>query len=69
MSQEIKQKLIQLKSNISLVELKQLAIKLLPGKSLLRSIILSEPDFLPRQEGLIKVGFFVKLLYEELKHN
>jgi hypothetical protein len=52
---------------ISLVELKALAIRLLKGDSTLRSIILSEPDYLPKLEALAKLEIFVRLLYHELR--
>ncbi len=51
---------------ISLTEIKETARKLLPRDSLLRALILSEPDLLPRQIGLAKVEVFAKLLYQEL---
>ena len=51
---------------ISLTEVKETARKLLPRDSLLRALILSEPDLLPRQIGLAKVEVFAKLLYQEL---
>ena len=51
---------------ICLMEIKETARKLLPKDSLLRSLILSEPDFLPRQVGLAKVEVFARLLYQEL---
>ncbi len=52
--------------SISMVELKNLARKLLPSNSMLRMLILSEPDELPRDEGLAKLQIFVRLLYQEL---
>ena len=51
---------------ISLTEIKETARKLLPRESLLRALILSEPDLMPRQIGLAKVEVFAKLLYQEL---
>jgi hypothetical protein len=51
---------------ISLVELKRLAQTLLPKSSMLRSIILTEPDYLSRQEAAIKAGIFAKMLGEEI---
>ncbi len=51
---------------ISLAEIKETARKVLPKDSLLLALILSEPDFLPRQIGLAKVEVFAKLLYQEL---
>jgi len=52
---------------ISLVELKRLAESYLSATSLLRYLILSEPDYLPREATLAKVEIFAKLLHEELK--
>ena len=51
---------------VSLVELKQLAKRMLPKTSLLLVIITSEPDFLPREIALAKVEVFARLLHEEL---
>ncbi len=51
--------------HVSLVELKALARRLLPRNSILQTIILSEPDFLPREVALAKVEICVKLLYKE----
>jgi hypothetical protein len=51
---------------VSLVELKQLAIRRLPHSSYLRTLILAEADRLPRQEALAKLQVFSRLLYEEL---
>jgi hypothetical protein len=39
---------------------------MLPTKSVLRSVILSEPDETPKLEGLGKLMVYVKLLYSEL---
>jgi len=52
---------------VSIVELKELARRLLRSNSVLRMLILSEPDYLARQECLIKLMVYVKLLYQELK--
>jgi hypothetical protein len=57
----------QTDSIISFVELKRLAESLLPRTSILRVLILSEPDYLPRQEGLVKLTVFVKRPYQEEK--
>jgi len=57
----------QVDSIISFVELKRLAISLLARNSTLRSLILSEPDYLPRQEGLVKVMVYSKILHQELR--
>jgi hypothetical protein len=51
---------------VSFVELKSLAKKLLPQNSTLRMLILSEPDYLPKEAGLAKLEIFSKLLYREL---
>jgi hypothetical protein len=50
---------------MSFVELKRLAKELLPARSVLRSLILSEPDEVPKMEGLGKLTVYVKLLYSE----
>jgi len=51
----------------SLVELKRFAEKLLPRTSVLRMLILSEPDYLQKDVALAKIEIFVKLLYQELR--
>jgi len=51
---------------LSLVELKAIAKNMLPVRSVLRGLILSEPDYLPKNEAMAKVDIFVKLLYQEL---
>jgi len=51
---------------LSLIELKAIAKNILPVRSVLRSLILSEPDCLPKREAMAKVEIFVKLLYQEL---
>lgn len=50
---------------VSMTELKELARSLLAPNSILRSVILSEPDFLPRTQALAKVQVYVMLLYKE----
>jgi len=52
---------------VSFVELKRLAVSLLPRNSILRNLILSEPDYVPRQEGLVKVMVYSKILHQELR--
>jgi hypothetical protein len=52
---------------VSLVELKKLARTKLPSSSALRDLILSEPDFLPDDEVMIKVRMYSRLLYREMK--
>ena len=51
---------------VYLKELKLLAKKMLPTTSLLRSLILDEPDYLPKIEALVKAEVYARLLYEEL---
>jgi len=53
-------------TDISFVELKALARRLLPKNSILLNLIMSEPDSLPRVVALAKVELFIKLLYHEL---
>lgn len=48
-------------------KLKSLAQKLLPPSSLLRNLILAEPDYIPRSEGSVKIPMFAKILDEELR--
>jgi hypothetical protein len=52
---------------LDLRKLKSVAEKLLPSSSLLRKIIVIEPDYIPRSEGLVKIPWFAKMLDEELK--
>jgi len=51
---------------ISLVELKNIARRLLPMNSTLRMLILCEPDHMPKAELLPKLEIFVRLLYREV---
>jgi len=51
---------------VSFVQLKHLAMELLPSTSVLRSLILSEPDEVSKAEGLGKLTVYVKLLYSEV---
>lgn len=51
---------------VSLVSLKSLAVEVLDRRSLLRILVLAEPDLLPREHALAKVQVFVRVLYEEL---
>jgi hypothetical protein len=53
---------------VSLVKLKQLALSNLNPQSQLRTLIVSEPDELPKHEARIKVGEFVRMLYAELSN-
>ncbi len=50
----------------NLVELKSMAVKLLPPTSALRALLLSEPDILPRNVAVAKIEVFLRLLYQEL---
>jgi hypothetical protein len=52
---------------VSIVELKNLARSMLPSSSALRGLILSEPDYLPKEEVAIKLKVYSKLLYREVK--
>lgn len=49
-----------------MVELKSLASKHLTLDSVLRQLILAEPDQLPRDEAVAKLKIFTKLLEIEL---
>jgi len=56
-----------LRANIvSMIELKNLARRLLPQSSTLRMLILCEPDYMPKTELLPKLDIFVKLLHREI---
>ena len=50
---------------VSLVELKQLVVKLLPPTSILRTMVLSEKDLISRSDAIAKLEIFVRLLYME----
>lgn len=52
---------------LDLRKLKALAEKLLPTSSMLRNIILGEPDYIPRSEGLVKLPMFAKMLDTEFR--
>jgi len=39
---------------------------MLPSTSILREILLAQPDWLPRSEAIAKLEIFVQLLYREL---
>ena len=56
----------QTEGSVSLIDLKNLARTMLPSSSALRQLILSEPDYLPADEAMIKAGVYVRLLYHEL---
>jgi hypothetical protein len=49
-----------------MIDLKNLARTMLPSSSALRDLILSEPDYLPSSEVLIKVRVYSRLLYREI---
>jgi hypothetical protein len=51
---------------VSFVSLKSLAMEALDRRSMLRMLVLAEPDLLPREHALAKVQVFVRILYEEL---
>ena len=51
---------------VNMIPLKQLAERMLPRNSTLRMLILSEPDYLPRTEALVKIVVYARLLYREL---
>lgn len=57
----------QVQNLVSIIDLKNLARTMLPTSSALRDLILSEPDYLPNDEVMIKVRMYSKLLYRELK--
>ena len=52
---------------VSIVELKALPKQTLPSTSVLRQTIISEPDYFPVDEAVIKARVYAKLLYHELK--
>jgi hypothetical protein len=54
-------------AQVSMTGLKQLALSKLSPTSPLRTLILSEPDELPKDEACIKSQMFVKILYAELE--
>lgn len=56
----------QTRDVISIIELKKLARTKLPSSSALKDLILSEPDYLPENEVVVKVRMYSKLLYREL---
>jgi hypothetical protein len=51
--------------NISLVQLKQLSERKLPKESILRRLILSEPDSIPTESFLSKLAVWVNLFYDK----
>jgi hypothetical protein len=59
----------QARTLVSILDLKKLARTRLSSSSALRDLILSEPDYLPEEEVLIKVKMYSRLLYRELRHS
>ena len=51
---------------ISLIPLKARVARLLDGMSLLRMLVLAEPDLLPREHAIAKIQIFARILYEEV---
>src|SRR5438552_1678996 len=56
---------LQREDPVSMIELKELARKMLHGDSTLRMLILSEPDRMPRIIALSKIEIFLRLLHKE----
>ena len=52
--------------DVSMVELKALAADFLDRRSMLRLLVLAEPDFLSREHALAKVLVFARVFYQEL---
>ncbi len=50
-----------------MIDLKDLARTMLPASSVLRDLILSDPDYLPRDSAAVKAQTYARLLYLELK--
>jgi hypothetical protein len=59
----------QARTLVGILDLKKLARARLSSSSALRDLILSEPDYLPEEEVLIKVKMYSRLLYRELRHS
>jgi hypothetical protein len=59
----------QARTLVSILDLKKLARTRLSSSSALRDLILSEPDYLPEEEVLVKVRMYSRLLYRELRHS
>ena len=51
---------------VSLAELKRIAKRLMPADSMLRKLILSEPDIIPREKAIVKIEMYSRMLCEEL---
>jgi hypothetical protein len=58
-----------LSQTVSIVSLKRLAERTLKDGSQLKSLILSEPDELPREEYLVRAKIYAKLLEQELRQD
>lgn len=52
---------------VSSLELKSAARKLLPAESMLRRLILLEPDTISREEAIVKIKMFSRMLDEEMR--
>jgi len=52
---------------VSFSEIKKLVVTLLPPTSILRKMILGEPDILMRTNAIAKLEIYVRLLYSELR--
>jgi hypothetical protein len=50
---------------VDITKLKEWAKKILPNHSMLREIILRQPDRLPRAVALAKMEVFAELMYQE----
>ena len=50
--------------DVSMVELKALADDFLDRRSMLRMLVLAEPDLLPREHALAKVQVFARVFYK-----
>ena len=51
---------------VSFVETKRLGQLVLPHGSPLRSILLTQPDLLPRSEALPQIELFIRMLFLEV---
>ncbi len=52
---------------VDMVRLKELARSTLGEDSIFRALILSEPDQVPKQDFVVKVGMWLKVLDKELQ--
>ena len=53
--------------SVSLAKLKEIAKAMLPASSILRRLIVSEPDELRKQAALAKIEIFIEILYSEMR--